>query len=1249
VEKSRAKKGFGPPNRINKEKLALTRPLDRHLDNVELDALVFVSPDPVLGSGDLADPILLDVQRHVESCGDCRRKLQTHRDVQGEISRLGSTKSLLDDEKCPKDADWLDLVAGLLPEAKAEELMSHAAQCDHCGPLVRDAVETLSDEATAAEANMMAGLSSARPEWQKALAGKLGRVAQNIGAVPDRTPWWRGFVLWPRPVFVVGTVAVVTVMCWLGLSLLRSPSAERLLAQAYTEHRTLEIRIPGAKYAPMRIERKTDGSSLDKPPSLLKAEALIGENLRKNPSDPAWLDARARADLLDGNYESAIHSLRLALEARPDSPELLTDLGSAYFLRAKSADRAVDYGNAIESLGKALAKSPDDPVALFNRALACEQMFLYTQAVDDWEHYLRVDPQGEWADEARKRLAAVKQKLEQREKSLAEPLLTPQEISRAGSDNVALRDRINGRVEEYVKLATTDWFSTAFSKPASERSGETQLALAALAAITREKHDDFWLADFLSHTTGVQFRDAISSLAISIRANEHGDYSAGRSSAHSAAELFRAAANRAGELRAQAEEVYSDHLLWEGERCTSLLRRLDEPLKQNRYAWLRSQMGLEESNCANLVGDLGNYQAALGRATDEARIHNYSGLFLRGLGFQALAAASLGDANTSFGLASKGLGLFWSGQVDLMKGYNLYTDLDAAADGLRLPNLQVAVWQQATTLIEGHPNVLLRAMAHRWYGNAAYLANVPGLAESEFSKASALFAASPQTAATTRDYMDAEVWLAQVEIRQGDVEGAASRLQAIKSTLDRAPSFDPEIGFYSTEADIGMRRVDPVATESALQSAIFLAEWALNSLPSEGERHQWAEQTRSAYRDVVEWKLRQGDVSSALEFWEWYRGAELRASEHSVRRAKGNQGINNPPDPHDAPPLPSLKAVANRLPLLRDETVIAYGTFPDGIEVWVYDDRGIFARWVPTALPQVQDLTIRFQRLCSDPSSDLSALRKSARSLYDLLIAPVEDRLVPGRTLLFEPDDFLETIPLEALVDTRGHYLAERFAVVVTPGLYRSTLLRRASAITDETPALIVSVPVVAEERLTPLADAENEAQAVADRFTSARWLQGNSATLSAIRQEIRGVAVFHFAGHAVASPLRSGLVLAEVDPNTQRSRLIGPESLGPREIDHLQLAVLSACHTGAESQVGGSGTETLAQTLLHAGVPHVVASRWNVDSSETANFMRHFYAQLLGGQDAASSMRTAQLALASQPASAHPYYWSAFELQGIR
>jgi CHAT domain-containing protein/Tfp pilus assembly protein PilF len=1028
---------------------------------------------------------------------------------------------------------------------------------------------------------------------------------------------------------------------------LHPPSAEQLLAQAYTEQRTLEVRIPGAKYAPMQAERGTGHSDFDKPTSLLKAKDLIGEALTKNPNDPKWLQARARAELLDGNYESAIKSLQRALETQPDSPSLLTDLGSAYFVRAESANRPVDYGRAIDSFGKALAKSPDDPVSLFNQALACERMFLYTQAVDDWEHYLRVDPQGEWSDDARRRLTALKAKIQQHQESQSEPLLSPAEIAKAGTNNASVAEKIDERIEDYLLVGTTDWLPHAFPDASEQPSFEARTALSVLAEIARKNHGDTWLTDLLNDRTSGQFSAGIQTLAASLRANERGDYSEGQRSARSAVVTFRAAANVAGQLRAQAEEVYSDHLLWEGPQCIALLNQMTERLDHSSYGWINAQMSLERSNCANAVGDLGTYQTAIGKGLEEAERHKYPSLSLRALGFQALSQASLGETQAAFSNASKGLGLFWSTHVDLMKGYNLYYDLDSAADGVRLPNFQVILWREACALIDRHPDVLLRAMAHRWYGSAAYVANEPALAAAEFSKASSLFASSPKTAATIRDHMDAEVWLAQTEIRQGDLDQAAARLQSIKPEIDRTPSFDPEIVFYTARADIAMRRSDSTSAEAALRSAIFLAEWALNSFPSENDRREWAEQTRAAYRNLVEWKLRQGDATSALELWEWYRGAELRASDSTFRHMGGTLGTNVPPDLRDAPPLPSPSVVTAQLPLLRDQTVIAYGSFSDGIAVWVYDDRGVSSRWIPTSSPPVQDMVIRFQRLCSDRNSDIATLRTTGRALYDLLIGPVEERLASGRTIVFEPDDFLQDISWEALVDPSAHYLLERSPIFLEPALYRTMHLRPTSAITKDAQALIVSVSVAKEEGLTPLVDADIEAQTVADGFQSARWLQGTNATLSAIRKEIRGSAVFHFAGHAISSPQRSGLVLAETDSDTHLSRLVGAKSLSANETESLQLVVLSACQTEGESAPGSPGTDNLVGSLLHAGVPHVVASRWNVDSQETAEFMKSFYGELLTGTTVSQSVHKARLRLASQSPYAHPYYWAAFTLTG--
>ncbi len=123
---------------------------------------------------------------------------------------------------------------------------------------------------------------------------------------------------------------------------------------------------------------------------------MISDRLRQNANRSLWVEYKGRAELLDGSYDEAIKTLLRALESRPDSPELLTDLGTAYFLRGKSGDRPVDFSNAIEWFAiDHVAKSPE----LSNRAVQSStglpDFFSYTAAINDWEQYLRIDPHGE--------------------------------------------------------------------------------------------------------------------------------------------------------------------------------------------------------------------------------------------------------------------------------------------------------------------------------------------------------------------------------------------------------------------------------------------------------------------------------------------------------------------------------------------------------------------------------------------------------------------------------------------------------------------------------------------------------------------------------------------------------------------------------------------------------------------------------------------------------------------------------------
>jgi CHAT domain-containing protein len=1224
----------------------LTRPLDQHLDSDELDALVTSQAPGVSVAGRLSEESIRKAQRHIESCQDCDRKVQMHRSAQSMISLRANSSLAAKGANCSGEMDWVKVAAGLLEETEAKERMNHAAQCGHCGPLLKAAAKSLSDETTPDEEALLAQLASGQPAWQAQMASTLRSAATPQSPQESRTSSWKTFFHWPRPLFAAG-LAVLVLAVWIGLRVQHSPSVEQLLAQAYTEHRTMEVRIPGAKYAQMNQQRGVDGSSFDKPQSLLKAEDLIGEKLRQSPNDAELLDARARAELLDGNYEDAISILKELLDVHPDYRAAAVDLASAYYRRASSnPDRREDYGIAVHYLREAVAKTPDDPVPLFNLALSEEHYDLYEPAREDWQRYLTIDPTGPWSDEARANLQRVEEKIRKKQVSLQRPLLSPSELASIGPEQSAISE-IDDRAENYLHVAITQWLPEAFPQSAEAPSSSAFNALKLLARVLSERHYDDWLLDVLKSPHGRGFAAANASLAASVLADDRGDYLEANQEAQKAVRLFHLGGDDTAELRAEVEELYSYHLLYEGTNCVALGNALNARLRGRQYGWLSAQTGLERSNCAGLVGDQKTVLEAARLGTDEAKRDNYVALELRGLGFQADAAGLDGNIHLAISLASHALDKFWSTEVDLMKGYNLYTDLDTAAETLRLPYLQVALWQQATALIDLHPDILQKAIAHRWFAAAAYEANNSALALAEYSKAQALFVAAPQTVATFRGETDAEIWQALIEARKGDLQQADARLKRAEEELARNPIYSQEVSLYGTLAELKLRGHDSEGAELALRSAVFLAEWGLRSSRTQDARREWAERAAPTYRNLVLWKLRQGDNLGALELWEWYRGAEFRTRIADPSEIPQDLDLNAPPDIRTAPALPTPVTVVQQLPSLATRTVVAIAVFPEGTAVWAYDDRGVFHHWIDEPANKIRERVSGLRDLCSNRDASLTDLRSASSDLYRLLLGPIEDRIPAGRTLVFEPDDVFSDFPFEALIDSKGHYLIEDAVVATSPGLYRSLSVHPTSPISAQTPALVVSVSAPPVRNIDPIPAVQREAQSLVKRFRSVQWLDGTAATRAAIRHALSGVQLFHFAGHASAAPLRNGLLLEEPADAVSQVRVFGPADFSRATVGQLQLAVLAACETATHSTTDDSQTKSLSEALLRSGVPAVVASRWSVDSDATALLMSEFYKNLLSGNEVAASLRAAQLRLASLPGFNTPYYWAGFGAQG--
>jgi anti-sigma factor RsiW len=117
----------------------LGRPLGKHLDNQELNALVPSSCETGPKMAELSSSTVRAARQHAESCLECGGKVSKYRRLVNGHAKTAVPESARPGTDCPtlNGEDWREVAAGLWPQSKAAQLIAHAALCDHCGPLLR--------------------------------------------------------------------------------------------------------------------------------------------------------------------------------------------------------------------------------------------------------------------------------------------------------------------------------------------------------------------------------------------------------------------------------------------------------------------------------------------------------------------------------------------------------------------------------------------------------------------------------------------------------------------------------------------------------------------------------------------------------------------------------------------------------------------------------------------------------------------------------------------------------------------------------------------------------------------------------------------------------------------------------------------------------------------------------------------------------------------------------------------------------
>ncbi len=1090
---------------------------------------------------------------------------------------------------CPRPGMWWD-------PSTAARFLDHAAECPRCAMELRAAIETSPAIEEGGPASPEG--DAARAQLAAKMAVGWARGPALVTRKPTRAWQWLGIA--------AALVAVGSGIVWK----IYANSTRVLIAEAYRDQRTVEFRLPGAAYAPLRVSRGAGEPNNSIP--MLEARARAARGLQSNPDSPSLLEESARIDLLNWNYAAAFPLLARASELRPNDSDILEDLALAHFERAEKDpdERAADYEAAVESLSRILNDRPNDAAALFNRAIALERILHFREAKADWEHLLQIEPNGPWAAEARDRLAAVNARLQSRFRerkpcdSLTAAIVAdwgkrgelPRQIEAFEGGWACLRER-----------ALVDWLPDP---------GRFADALTATASSFREVAGDTWFSDVLrgAHTPG--FATAARSLSESAAANLAMEAGRGEQTASEAESLFEEIGNRAGVAQAAIEFGYAIQRLQQPQECRSSLSKVERSIISRSWTWARLQQRLDASACFSLDGDQGAAKLAIREVIAQTEGPVFSSLHLRALSYLEMAERLTGDYDSAWKYGVEGLRIFWSGRQPAVWGYQLYYHLARGATAVGESRL--ALLSQRETLAEVQMAGRPRLEAFGWfdYGRAAMLAGSSREARNAFATAERKFHAMTLDRALLATLADCDVYMAELENQEGQPAAALDRLARAEPQFTGGNAFPMSLYYYRAIAQADKLLGRRAKYETDLGAVKTASDTALTSLRTFREQGRWARESGDTYREIAELlALEKQQPATALDSWEAFR-------------ASGS-----------APALPAA-ATFHKLGISQ---ALIYLAIDDRLLIWLVKDGTVTIQIVPVKRTRLAALARKFYQLCSEPASTDTERTGAGQELARYLIAPVENSLSADAPLWVEPDDAIASVPFPALPLRSSEPAGVRYRLAIFPSV--SSLDRTAlpGSADSWVPALVAGISRPGGEaaaNLLPLPGAAEEARQVAQLLPTTAPLVDGEATLEAMRRDLPRAVVFHFAGHAISSADKVALLLPG-EPGE-----LTADEIASMNLKQCRLAVLSVC--SAETPGLDSGrTFGLALALMRAGASGVLATRWDLDSRTAGLYMQTFYRRLLLGDSAVSAAHAAAMRIRATPGFDHPYFWAAYQYFG--
>jgi len=1064
---------------------------------------------------------------------------------------------------CPDSETVGAFVEGRLGADERAEMTKHLDQCQPC----RD------------EVAMLAGFAA---------SGRTERAT--------RSGWW-----------LVAAASLVTVV---GVALFwqsgtadhdRSRVASLVAAAKPLGYRLVEGRLSG-EFGWAEFPGSSRSSAKASNPKELKLAGAAGTILDEAATDPEpeAQHAAAIASLWVLDPADAIDRLAKVTAQRPEDASAWSDLAAARHAAATRFGHPFEELLALAAANRALKIDPKLPEALFNRALIVEQLGLIFEARDAWTQYLEVDPNSEWAREARARRDALPETTNQ---SRFNELLPQLERDAAAGDSAAVAKFVARFPQQSRAMMEVEYLGRWGVAYRAGKQAEAERLLAitrSVGAALRAQSEEALLADTVAAIDAASpgTRTRLAEAHVTYRegrlAQSRRESEKARGALLHAADLF---SGSVGSLNARYRAAVVSNFAGDVDIAEPELSELfAQTAGMPAYKALRAQVAWE-------YGIVQGKRARWPKALECYAIARELFVALGERGNGAVITSLFAEASMLLGRTDDAWQA-WSESYRLLAGEGKATDL---ANYLSIASHAELVAGRADTAsslldIEIHLGRQTGVLQTDMLFRRAMLSARAG----DRAGAAAALAEGQRAAAEITDTKLRMEILADMQVAEG---------------VAVAPA-DPRRGLFLLSNAVAYHET---ARPVLLPVALFARARVYRALGQIDEAERDLERAALAveeHRETVEWRdARSGALDGVDQIYTTLAEVLLergkmreafavadRAAAHAFYGASATESLV---------PLETLQGR-----LAPGSVVIEYLVLPRQLVAFVIGPRSFETRLVPIDAAGLTKRVAALDGALRDRAG-ATEVRKASAALFLVLIAPLQDLLRGAKSIAVVPDPAVASVAFPVLFDASSErWLIDDYAIQIVPAaLYRD----RAAANRQGDSDVVVIRPSAGE---VDLPNATEEVAAIARLYPKANVIEGRVATVTSVLNAIGNASLIHYAGHS-DSERDAGLVLNVADG---RPELLYGSDIARVHLRRSPLVVLAGCRTLRGGARRDDLASSLARAFLLAGAHAVVGTSWDVDDAPAAAFFARFHELNAASGDPVAALRDAQRSMIHDP-----------------